>query len=70
MIWNDEILFLHAPKTAGMSMTNLLLSALEGPVNITGPYEKKYRKGNTIYWPGKRHESLYDAESVLSYVTP
>lgn len=68
MIWNDQILFIHAPKTAGMSMTTLLLSALKGIVNITGPYEKKVREGNTVYWPGKRHESLYDAESFLSYL--
>jgi hypothetical protein len=68
MIWNNNVLFIHAPKTAGMSMTNLLLSSLDGDVNITGPNEKKYRKGNVIHWPGRRHESLYDAESVLTYM--
>jgi len=68
MIWNDKILFIHAPKTAGMSMTSLLVASLRGTINVTGPYEKKHRKENTIYWPGKRHESLYDAESVLSYI--
>lgn len=68
MIWNDKILFIHAPKTAGMSMTSLLTSSLGGTVNITGPYEEKHKKGNVVYWPGKRHESLYDAESVFTYM--
>jgi hypothetical protein len=28
MIWNDEILFIHAPKTGGMSLTKLLTENL------------------------------------------
>lgn len=66
MIWNEKILFLHVPKTAGMSMTTLLLSSLEGNVHVTGPHDKE-KNGNITKWPGKRHETLYDAESYLSY---
>ncbi len=67
MIWNNAILFIHAPKTAGMSMTTLLCQSLEGPINVTGPYEQQHSEGKVTYIPGKRHETLIDAASFLTY---
>ena len=67
MIWNNSILFIHAPKTAGMSMTTLLCRSLEGPVSITGPYDEQYREGKVTHIPGKRHETLIDAASFFTY---
>ncbi len=68
MIWNDKILFLHTPKTAGMSLMEVLLKKLPGEVVVTGPYgQKQKREGNIKYLQGKRHETMCDAESTLIY---
>ena len=67
MIWNDSVLFIHAPKTAGMSMTSLLSAHLKGQVNVTSPVEKQYREDKVVYLPGKRHETLIEAASTLIY---
>jgi hypothetical protein len=97
MIWNDRILFIHAPKTGGMSITKMLLESLYGHVVITGHIglegaegEKLKKIGRTLrnklrkkllkrlcpkeaagigitYVPGKRHETLNDAESILNW---
>lgn len=66
MIWNDKILFIHTPKTAGMSMTTMLLESLQGSVFVTGPFERK-TEGNIGYLPGSRHETLVDAQSFFTY---
>jgi hypothetical protein len=67
MIWNKDFLFIHVPKTAGMSMTSMLLRGLKGHVYYTGPHERK-KVGNVVSIPGKRHETLADAESTLTYM--
>ena len=66
MLWNEEILFIHTPKTGGMSITELFIKYLKGQVNITGPYENTKIDGIT-YHRGKRHETLVDAESFFMY---
>ncbi len=65
MIWNESILFIHAPKTAGMSMTTMLSAHLKGTVCVTGPYEALSESGRLEYIPGKRHETLLDAVSFF-----
>ncbi len=67
MIWNESVLFIHAPKTAGMSMTSLLCNHLSGSVNVTGPFEEQFLEGSVTYIPGKRHETLIDAASFFTY---
>lgn len=67
VIWNDTILFIHTPKTAGMSMTSLLCEELPGPIFVTGPYDEQHREGKVVYVPGKRHETLIDAASFFTY---
>ncbi len=37
MVFNNDILFLHIPKTAGMSITNFLLNHLRRPIYYTAP---------------------------------
>jgi len=37
MLFNDTVLFLHAPKTAGMAITQFLTDNLPGPVILTEP---------------------------------
>ena len=66
VIWNDKVLFIHTPKTAGMSMTAMLEKHLQGKLGITGPFEK-HKKENVTYFPGRRHETLVDAQSFFTY---
>lgn len=37
MLFNQELLFLHVPKTAGTSVTSFLIRVLDGPVMLTEP---------------------------------
>lgn len=65
MIFSDEFLFIHVPKTAGMSITDGLLKCLNGPVYYAvqeGHARKKY--GETIL-KGKRHQTLAKADSYF-----
>jgi hypothetical protein len=55
------------PKTAGMSMTELLKTCLSGRVFITEPGARKVLE-NVVYLSGKRHETLCDAESFFIYL--
>lgn len=68
MIWNEKILFLHVPKAAGMSVSDLLLNGLKGQVSITEPCPERKKIGNVLHIPGKRHETLFDAESYFTYI--
>lgn len=67
MIWNEKVLFLHVPKAAGMSISNLLVNGLDGQVSITEPGIERKRVRNILHIPGKRHETLVDAESYFTY---
>ena len=67
MIWNNEILFIHTPKTAGMSMTRMLQQYLKRPVFLTEPVEQDTTENGVTHLPGQRHETLLDAASLLSY---
>ena len=64
MIWNDEVVFIHAPKTAGMSLTEYLGNGLRGEVKITG-HDKQKRVGSKVLLPGKRHETMAEAAQLL-----
>lgn len=67
MIFNDELLFIHVPKTGGMSVTHLLLDVLPRPVYYTlpDPAEDEPLEG-VVRVAGKRHESLEEAAGVLA----
>lgn len=44
----------------------MLLESLEGQVFVTGPFDQK-REGRVGYFPGRRHETLMDAQSFFTY---
>lgn len=65
MIWNESILFIHAPKTAGMSMTTMLRDHRKGAISLTEPYEASSVQGGIEYIRDKRHETLDDAATFF-----
>ncbi len=65
MIWNDKVLFIHTPKTAGMSLTQLLADSLPRPVYITEPVEAVTVIEGVSRLPGFRHEQLGEAATYF-----
>ena len=48
MIFNNELLFIHVPKTAGMSLSDSLCSSLKGKVFNTLPEGHQKQVSNEI----------------------
>ena len=65
MIFNDKVCFIHAPKTAGMSLTNMLLEQLEKPVYYYVPKGHAMAQNGVVICEGLRHETLAQAEKRL-----
>ena len=67
MIFNDDLLFLHVPKTGGMSVTRYLLETLPKPLAITHPVDDPdLHKQEITHLDGARHESLAEARDMLA----
>ena len=76
MIFNDDVMFIHVPKTGGMSVTAYLLNNLPGQIYLTVPEEAfeharsramfpdVYERLNLL--PGTRHEDLAAAKQVAA----
>jgi hypothetical protein len=65
MIYNDELLFIHVPKTGGMSLTHALVRGLKGQVYITVPRGHETRVAEEIIIEGTRHETLSKAAAYF-----
>lgn len=61
MIFNDEFLFIHVPKTAGMSVSDALLNSLRGSVHYAVQEGHGARMAAEKIIPGKRHQTLASA---------
>ena len=62
MIFSDDFLFIHVPKTAGMSVSNALLKSLRGNVYYAVPEgHGESRYGETVV-VGRRHQTLASAD--------
>lgn len=48
MLFNDQFLFIHVPKTAGMSVTQFLIDTVPGKLTLTEPV---YRPRSTVQLP-------------------
>src|SRR5829696_2234036 len=66
MLFNRDVLFIHVPKTGGMSLTQYLLEALPPPIYYFHPGVDGDKSGNGIvHVDGLRHETLAEAESIV-----
>ena len=71
MIWNNEVLFLHVQKTAGMSVTSALTKCLRRPVFLSVPRDHWPKPDPTwdlegiAFVEGSRHENLRQARDRL-----
>ncbi len=62
MVFNDDLLFIHVPKTAGMAVSDVLLRALPRPVYyaVQSGHEGDY--ADVLVREGRRHQCLADAD--------
>ena len=71
MLFNQDVLFLHVPKTGGMAVTEKLLEILPKPIYYALPERVKDKVHNppeVIATIGKRHGNLQEArEWVAEY---
>jgi SAM-dependent methyltransferase len=67
MIFTKDLLFLHVPKTGGMSVSTYLLEILPPPIYYTRPDldEEFARRQGIVQMLGGRHESLPEAADQL-----
>lgn len=68
MLFNQDLLFLHVPKTGGMAVTDKLLEILPKPIYYALPQNAKDKFHNPpeiIAIAGKRHGNLKDAQEWI-----
>lgn len=69
MIFSKDLLFIHVPKTGGMSTSGYLLDVLPKPVHLSHPAEvwnDTLAERGIVQIVGKRHESLPEARDVVA----
>jgi hypothetical protein len=69
MIFSRDLLFIHVPKTGGMSTSGYLLDVLPKPVYLSHPAEvwnDDLPARDVVQLVGRRHESLPEARDVVA----
>ena len=75
MLYTENIVFIHVPKTAGMSITHFLVNALDDQVTVFAPENARSHTFNLAYSQraakklkaaiGTRHENCWQAATLL-----
>ena len=66
MIFNRNLLFLHPPKTAGMSTSLYLMQVLSAPVYVSQPVWDESLPAGVVHLLGKRHETLAECREIVA----
>lgn len=67
MVFNEDVLFVHVPKTGGSSVTVHLLDVLARPVYLSQPHhDPDLTDPGIVQLPGIRHETLAEARDLLA----
>lgn len=69
MLFNQDLLFLHVPKTGGMAVTEKLLDVLPKPIYYAlpqGAKDKVHNPPHVFAVAGKRHGNLKDAREWIA----
>lgn len=69
MLFNQDLLFLHVPKTGGMAVTKKLLEILPKPIYYAlpdGDQDKAHNPPEIIATVGKRHGNLQQAQEWVA----
>lgn len=69
MLFNQNLLFLHVPKTGGMAVTQKLLQVLPKPIYYAlpaGAKDKVHNPPEIIAVAGKRHGNLQQAQDWIA----
>src|SRR5262245_20901599 len=66
MLFNDDLLFVHVPKTGGMAITKYLIEVLPRPVWYLYPnFRADLEQKGINQVRGIRHENLAESREVL-----
>jgi len=66
MLFNENLLFLHVPKTGGMAVSKFLLQALPKPLYYTQLERERDAAACGATWiEGVRHETLCEAAAIV-----
>ena len=67
MLFNKDLLFVHTPKTGGLSTTGYLLDNLPRPVYLTHPiWDASLPARGVVQIDGTRHETLAEARDIAA----
>jgi len=66
MLFTDKVLFIHVPKTAGMSITRFMIDNMRGDVTISIPRGHSPGDPRIREIVGIRHERLHEAQTLLA----
>jgi hypothetical protein len=67
MIFCSKLLFLHVPKTGGMSVSELLLRILPAPIYYSAPLGHHGKPcDGVVFIAGARHETLEEAQNTAA----